>query len=84
MVLSAALLFFFSFIGLFCFYDTCMKSVSGVREQRLKLVQKQMRQQPLDTHVHFELASFAESKLMEDLVHNILPYADSLGMNEQV
>ncbi|XP_034239358.1 ADP-dependent glucokinase [Thrips palmi] len=55
----------------------------GVREERLKLVQEQMKTQLPDTHVHFELASFAEPKLMTDLVENILPFADSLGMNEQ-
>lgn len=57
---------------------------AGVREERLKLVQEQMKTQSPNTHVHFELASFAESKLMIDLVENILPFADSLGMNEQV
>lgn len=50
----------------------------------MKLVQDQMRRQTPKTHVHFELASFAEPKLMMYLVDNILPFADSLGMNEQV
>lgn len=57
---------------------------AGVRERRLKLVQEQMKSQSPNTHVHFELASFAEPKLMMDLVEDILPFADSLGMNEQV
>ncbi|KAJ1522971.1 hypothetical protein ONE63_002108 [Megalurothrips usitatus] len=55
----------------------------GVRENRLRLVQEQMRRQSAKTRVHFELASFAEPKLMMYLVDNILPFADSLGMNEQ-
>ncbi|XP_026286281.1 ADP-dependent glucokinase-like [Frankliniella occidentalis] len=55
----------------------------GVREARLKLVEEQMRKQSTRTRVHFELASFAEPKLMIYLVDRILPHADSLGMNEQ-
>lgn len=43
-----------------------------------------MMAQSSKTHVHFELASFAEPRLLLDLVDNILPFADSLGMNEQV
>ncbi|XP_073320990.1 ADP-dependent glucokinase [Pagrus major] len=33
--------------------------------------------------VHFEMASFVEESIMEDLLHYVIPYADSLGMNEQ-
>ncbi|XP_029000105.1 ADP-dependent glucokinase [Betta splendens] len=33
--------------------------------------------------VHFEMASFVEESLMKDLLHYVVPYADSLGMNEQ-
>ena len=33
--------------------------------------------------VHFEMASFVDSSLLEDLSQHIIPYADSLGMNEQ-
>ncbi|XP_061621892.1 ADP-dependent glucokinase [Phyllopteryx taeniolatus] len=33
--------------------------------------------------VHFEMASFVEESIMEDLVHYVIPQADSLGMNEQ-
>ncbi|CAL1603901.1 unnamed protein product [Knipowitschia caucasica] len=32
---------------------------------------------------HFEMASFVEESIMEDLLHYVIPYADSLGMNEQ-
>ncbi|KAM3877329.1 ADP-dependent glucokinase [Diretmus argenteus] len=35
------------------------------------------------TGVHFEMASFVEEDLMEDLIRLVVPYADSLGMNEQ-
>ncbi|XP_041649079.1 ADP-dependent glucokinase [Cheilinus undulatus] len=33
--------------------------------------------------VHFEMASFVEESIMEDLLHYVIPRADSLGMNEQ-
>nr|XP_057945061.1 ADP-dependent glucokinase [Doryrhamphus excisus] len=33
--------------------------------------------------VHFEMASFVEETIMEDLLYYVIPHADSLGMNEQ-
>ncbi|XP_008309175.1 ADP-dependent glucokinase [Cynoglossus semilaevis] len=33
--------------------------------------------------VHFEMASFVDEGIMEDLLHYIIPHAHSLGMNEQ-
>ncbi|TNM90383.1 ADP-dependent glucokinase [Takifugu flavidus] len=33
--------------------------------------------------VHFEMASFVEESIMEDLLQYVVPHADSLGMNEQ-
>uniref|UniRef100_UPI0037E7D171 ADP-dependent glucokinase n=1 Tax=Semicossyphus pulcher TaxID=241346 RepID=UPI0037E7D171 len=33
--------------------------------------------------VHFEMASFVEESIMQDLLHYVIPRADSLGMNEQ-
>ncbi|XP_057683387.1 ADP-dependent glucokinase [Corythoichthys intestinalis] len=33
--------------------------------------------------VHFEMASFVEESIMEDLLRYVIPQADSLGMNEQ-
>ncbi|XP_058485789.1 ADP-dependent glucokinase [Solea solea] len=33
--------------------------------------------------IHFEMASFVEESIMEDLLHYIIPHADSMGMNEQ-
>lgn len=42
-----------------------------------------MIDQPKPTRVHFEMASFAEEELLKDLVTEVIPFADSLGMNEQ-
>jgi ADP-dependent glucokinase len=37
-----------------------------------------------DTKVHFEMASFAELDLLKQLTKYVVPYSDSMGMNEQV
>lgn len=56
---------------------------SEVRRQRLQAVQQQMISANAKTLIHFELASFVEIELFNDLLLNVLPYSDSLGMNEQ-
>ncbi|KAG0717617.1 ADP-dependent glucokinase [Chionoecetes opilio] len=38
---------------------------------------------PHSSRTHFEMASFTEEPLLQGLVDHVLPYADSLGMNEQ-
>ncbi|KDR23023.1 ADP-dependent glucokinase [Zootermopsis nevadensis] len=55
----------------------------GVREQRLLKIRDQMVAQAPNTRVHFEMASFVEAELLYQLTQFIIPYADSLGMNEQ-
>ena len=35
------------------------------------------------TRVHFEMASFVDPTLLQELSEHVIPYADSLGMNEQ-
>lgn len=56
---------------------------TSVRSDRLTLVRKQMTSVFNSTLIHFELASFVEIELINDLLVNVIPYADSLGMNEQ-
>lgn len=46
-------------------------------------VKKQMVERSSSTRIHFEMASFAEDKLLFELCDLIVPFADSLGMNEQ-
>jgi len=36
------------------------------------------------TQIHFEMASFAELELLKQLTKFVVPYSDSMGMNEQV
>ncbi|KAH8351570.1 hypothetical protein KR059_008156 [Drosophila kikkawai] len=55
----------------------------GEREARLQQVQRQLTSQPRDTLNHFEMASYVELQLLQQLRHFVLPYVDSLGMNEQ-
>lgn len=55
----------------------------GVREARLNKLQQQIREQPRSTLVHFEMASYVEIKLLNLLLTHVIPFSDSLGMNEQ-
>ena len=44
----------------------------------------QMQAQSLTkTRIHFEMASFVEDSLFEEITETVIPNADSLGMNEQ-
>lgn len=56
---------------------------SGVREARIEKVKEQMIAQPRNTLIHFEMASYVEKDLLSLIEKNILPYTDSIGMNEQ-
>lgn len=47
------------------------------------MVRNQILAQPLKTLTHFEMASYLDLKLLQYLMDKILPYVDSVGMNEQ-
>ena len=53
------------------------------REMQAYMVKMQMEAQPSTTRVHFEMASFVDETLLQDLTSLVIPHADSLGMNEQ-
>nr|DBA26768.1 TPA: hypothetical protein GDO54_010982 [Pyxicephalus adspersus] len=55
----------------------------GQREARLKTIQEMVLSMDQKIGCHFEMASFVEQNLMKDLLEYIIPYSDSLGMNEQ-
>ncbi|XP_021699030.1 ADP-dependent glucokinase [Aedes aegypti] len=55
----------------------------GVRESRIKKVRNQMETQSPNTSIHFEMASFVELELIQLLLKDVMPYCDSIGMNEQ-
>lgn len=56
---------------------------AGERLNRLQKLQKVLKDLPLTTRVHFEMASFTEQQLMKEILETVVPYSDSLGMNEQ-
>ena len=35
------------------------------------------------TRIHFELASFVDETILSDIKENVIPFSDSIGMNEQ-
>ncbi|XP_040206715.1 ADP-dependent glucokinase-like [Rana temporaria] len=55
----------------------------GQREARLKAIQEMVLSMDQNIGCHFEMASFVEQNLMKDLLEYVIPYSDSLGMNEQ-
>ncbi|XP_042195594.1 ADP-dependent glucokinase [Callorhinchus milii] len=55
----------------------------GQSEERLKALQSLMLSVDRTTGIHFEMASFVNEDLLKSLFTYIVPYADSLGMNEQ-
>lgn len=56
---------------------------TDLRAERLDLVKKQILSQPLSTLAHFEMASYVDLDLLKQLTTKILPFVDSVGMNEQ-
>lgn len=55
----------------------------GERLARILAIRRQMAAMPEEVRIHFEMASFVDSSLLEELVEHVIPQADSLGMNEQ-
>ncbi|XP_040053083.1 ADP-dependent glucokinase [Gasterosteus aculeatus] len=56
---------------------------AGERDALLSRLSGLMASSSPSIGVHFEMASFVEESIMEDLLHYVIPHADSLGMNEQ-
>ncbi|XP_041791405.1 ADP-dependent glucokinase [Chelmon rostratus] len=56
---------------------------SGERDALLSRLADVLSSSSPQIGVHFEMASFVEESIMEDLLHYVVPHADSLGMNEQ-
>jgi ADP-dependent glucokinase len=54
-----------------------------VRTEKIKRISKLLSSLPSSTKIHFEMASFTEERLLLELMEHVIPYADSLGMNEQ-
>ena len=54
-----------------------------IRTNKLQQLSQMLSGLPRRTKVHFEMASITEEGLMRELMEYVLPYADSMGMNEQ-
>ncbi|KAF6211865.1 hypothetical protein GE061_012381 [Apolygus lucorum] len=54
-----------------------------VRSEVLESIVHQMLMVPRSTKVHFEMASYTEEEFLNSVQKTIVPYSDSLGMNEQ-
>lgn len=57
--------------------------VTDYKAKILSEIYDQMKDQPLDMRVHFEMASYVDKSLLAFLKDFIIPHSDSLGMNEQ-
>ncbi|KAK8759077.1 hypothetical protein V5799_003289 [Amblyomma americanum] len=55
----------------------------GQREKHVQEVQALMKRMDQSVPLHFEMASYVDPTLLHELVEHVLPYSDSLGMNEQ-
>ena len=55
----------------------------GERLERIVKIKNLMKSQSRDTLIHFEMASFVDGSLLEELVEHVIPQSDSIGMNEQ-
>ena len=55
----------------------------SIRTSKLRRLREALESLPASTNVHFEMASITEERLLRDLLEYVIPYSDSLGMNEQ-
>lgn len=55
----------------------------SLRTSKLRQLQQVLSSLPPSVKVHFEMASITEEILLKELMEYVIPYADSLGMNEQ-
>lgn len=54
-----------------------------LRTEKIKRISKLLSSLPMSTKIHFEMASFTEESFLAELMEHVIPYADSVGMNEQ-
>ena len=55
----------------------------SIRTAKLQQLQRALSSLHPSTKVHFEMASITEERLLAEILEYVVPYADSLGMNEQ-
>ncbi|XP_033105001.1 ADP-dependent glucokinase-like [Anneissia japonica] len=55
----------------------------GEREERMMTLQRMLADTPMTIRSHFEMASFTDEHLIEDVLKHVIPFIDSIGTNEQ-
>ena len=58
------------------------KYEEGERQKYFENI-KDLMESTTSTRTHFELASFVDETIMTDIKDYVIPYSDSIGMNEQ-
>ena len=56
---------------------------AGEREQRIKKLGMFLQKTPKNVLKHLELGSYTDDSFFKDLIKKLVPWSDSLGMNEQ-
>ncbi|CAD6194429.1 unnamed protein product [Caenorhabditis auriculariae] len=54
-----------------------------MRLEKLRLVKRNLLQVNPKTPIHFEMSSFGDAVFASDVLQRVIPYVDSLGINEQ-
>ena len=54
-----------------------------MKQDKIASLQSKLQDLPSDTPVHLELASMTSPEFMRDIVEQIFPFVDSIGLNEQ-
>ncbi|CAN7993085.1 unnamed protein product [Ixodes pacificus] len=55
----------------------------GQRAEHVREVRDMMKEADPAVPLHFEMASYTDPTLLHELAEHVLPYSDSVGMNEQ-
>jgi len=55
----------------------------NIRSKKINEIKNFLISLPKSTLIHFEMASIVEEKFLKEIIYELLPCVDSLGMNEQ-
>ena len=55
----------------------------GKRDEHFSEIKELLSNVDEKTRVHFELASFVDDEILLNIKESVIPFSDSIGMNEQ-
>jgi len=55
----------------------------GKRDEHFAAIKELLSEVDEKTRVHFELASFVDDEILQNIKESVIPFSDSIGMNEQ-